>query len=92
VNQQSGIFETDDPQLAAVAMAHGGTVLPPSVDTMTNRIVFNFKGIALDFEQQVLNGGVTINAKSMLAALEVVHRTISRNKRARGLRHEGGAR
>jgi hypothetical protein len=75
--------------MATTALACGGRMFPPTADPITRRLNFSFysRSLVNDFESRVLDGTVTVNARELLAANNVIPGMIQRHKRA--LRQEG---
>lgn len=74
---------SDYPVMASLALAFGGKMFPPEADTKSGRLLFSFHSTSLpqDFESKVLAGEITVNAKELLAANNVVLGMVQRHKR-----------
>jgi hypothetical protein len=90
-NQSGTAFVSDYPILATLALAAGGKMYPPEPDPVSGRLVFSFhsSSLAPNFESKVLDGSVTVNAKEVLTANNVVLGMVQRHQRAR---RQGNAR
>ena len=92
VNQSDLSFTSDFPILASIALAFGGQTTPPEAHPVTSRLQFSFASSSLpvDFERKVMDGEITVNAKELLVAHNVIIGLVQRHQRTR--RNQGGSR
>jgi hypothetical protein len=82
----SQYFSTDFPSLAAIAVAAGGKLVSPlETDRHSGKLVFRFHSSSLspEFESQVLNGDVVVNAREVFTASTAILALVARHRARR---------
>lgn len=73
-------FCTSDRVLAALARAAGGKLVRID-DRNPGRLIFFFLETPTDFDTEVFNGSITVNAQAVYAALEGIHSLLAKYRR-----------